>query len=1042
MRDSTHLYSRILGPAVVALLASLPVFAQLEDRTPTGGSNITTRKCVGGANEGTRCNSDSDCNSNNCFDYNIVDLTVNFRTATSAAWTPTAGQMTTIRGYFTAINNTVADITDGQMVLGTISLVVNNGAPNATVQLKAGQCNAGTLGPCLTNADCAAGACNVGGGSTNTGGWGADGKITVGIGCLQNPLCFSHEFMHLIANVRDEYEGALDDTVDNDGDGSIDECNENQSDNRCFGGTNDGQPCAAAAACPGGACRRIVCIDSGGPDPTTAVGCLMRCCLANTDSDLCWAGNHDPNIDTEQSQCRNNNDCWTQFGQEWPSVIQVPAGAPDAGPAVAPAAVGFLTPSVLDRFVAVIDRSGSMDSETPKRIDVSKTTVKDFIDLLGNGTAFGLASFSTASSKDFPPEAGLRALNAAADRTAAKTAVDGLSAGGTTRIGAGLMQGRSMLLEAGGAITLNTVVLLLTDGLNNEPPADPQADLDAALAALAADSIPVFVTCIGEGRDSVQCSYIADRTAGRFVDSAETENLYDAFVEFAALAQGNEFARSQLGTPISDGGTATPISAWVEEGVSEARFLVSWTKPTTNLDLKLYRPDGTEVPAATKILASQGESYVIPNPPQGNWTLQVVGTSVPGGDAFSARTIVDHQMLNVGAGLARSTVAWPDGFLITANPSMGATITGCDVIAVVQRPDGTTASVALDDDGTGADSEEHDGLYEAEFRDFTAGDGIHTFTVNIHCEKGATDFHVHDDPGVGLFPASPDLFTFDRVVRFSGSITGVPENLPPIADICRDVRAECEGVTTPVALDGTCSSDPEGGTLSYLWSSPTGTFADPASPTPTGQFPRGVNGVSLVVTDPEGAPSAPDTGLVVVADTTPPVVTCGVSRTALWPANHQMIDVGLSLSIEEACDPDPDVQILVTSDEHPANVAGAGGATHCPDAIVGTDRSVQLRAERSGTEDGRVYRITVRATDDAGLSGTCTATVTVRKSSGPGGSAVDSGQFYDPTNCHAGGVLPPAVTPRVAPTARDSNRLTSVSSSSGDAPETTPKSNR
>jgi hypothetical protein len=516
----------------------------------------------------------------------------------------------------------------------------------------------------------------------------------------------------------------------------------------------------------------------------------MRCCLANSDSDLCWSGNHDSVQHTEQDQCRSGNDCWTQFGIEWPTVIQVPAGAPAPGPATAPAAVGFLTPSVLDRFVAVIDRSDSMDLETPRRIDVAVTAVKDFIDLLSNGTDFGLASYASAdgspdpagvdSTKDFPSEAGLRALSAAADRTAAKNAVDGLSTrtGGFTRIGAGLLEAQDMLMEAGGAVTLNTSVLLLTDGINNRPSGSAQADLDAALATLAGDNIPVFVTCIGAGRDSVQCSDIADQTAGRFVDSVETDSLYDAFVEFAAEAEGKEISCSQIGVPIAQDELSAPVPALVEDGATEARFVATWTKASSDLDLRLFRPDSTQVPTSSKIVGSQGESYLISNPQAGTWTMRVFGFSVTEAEKFSARSIVDHQELKAPAGLAKSNVQWPAGFHLSVNPSMGLSITECSTSVLVEKPDGTTDTFELRDDGLGFDTDSHDGLYQAEYRDFTAGDGNYTFTITVRCDTEEASFHQHEDPGIGVFPIVPEIPTFERVIRFSGTISGVPANLP------------------------------------------------------------------------------------------------------------------------------------------------------------------------------------------------------------------------------------------------------------------------
>ena len=79
---------------------------------------------------------------------------------------------------------------------------------------------------------------------------------------------------------------------------------------------------------------------------------------------------------------------------------------------------------------------------------------------------------------------------------------------------------------------------------------------------------------------------------------------------------------------------------------------------------------------------------------------------------------------------------------------------------------------------------------------------------------------------------------------------------------------------------------------------------------------------------------------------------------------------------------------------------GSGGPLHCPDALVDlANQTVQLRAERAGTGDGRVYRITVTATDSCGNASICHATVRVPANQGKNGDAVDSGQAFDATVC-------------------------------------------
>jgi hypothetical protein len=139
---------------------------------------------------------------------------------------------------------------------------------------------------------------------------------------------------------------------------------------------------------------------------------------------------------------------------------------------------------------------------------------------------------------------------------------------------------------------------------------------------------------------------------------------------------------------------------------------------------------------------------------------------------------------------------------------------------------------------------------------------------------------------------------------------------------------------------------------------------------------------------------------VAVVDTTPPELACSVTTSELWPANHELVDVGLVVVTSDVCDPEtPTVTTAVTSDESASDELRSGGPVHCPDAVVMPDGTVLLRAERAGTGDGRVYRIVVTSMDSCGNSSECTDEVSVRRSQGTNGEAVDSGQAHDATSC-------------------------------------------
>ena len=97
-------------------------------------------------------------------------------------------------------------------------------------------------------------------------------------------------------------------------------------------------------------------------------------------------------------------------------------------------------------------------------------------------------------------------------------------------------------------------------------------------------------------------------------------------------------------------------------------------------------------------------------------------------------------------------------------------------------------------------------------------------------------------------------------------------------------------------------------------------------------------------------------------------------------------------------DPDGDAvtaTVMKITQDEPVNGLGDGD-TSTDGFGIGTPQA-QVRAERSGTGNGRVYAITFKADD--GKGGTCNATVNVGvpHDQGKGSVAIDDGQNYDST---------------------------------------------
>ncbi|MGH9967461.1 MAG: Ig-like domain-containing protein [Pyrinomonadaceae bacterium] len=147
-----------------------------------------------------------------------------------------------------------------------------------------------------------------------------------------------------------------------------------------------------------------------------------------------------------------------------------------------------------------------------------------------------------------------------------------------------------------------------------------------------------------------------------------------------------------------------------------------------------------------------------------------------------------------------------------------------------------------------------------------------------------------------------------------------------------------------------------------------------------------------------GSPSSATGTITNTPDSAPPTITLDPNvQMTLWPPNHQYQTVEVTdfvLSASDSCDPSVNLNsvyiLKITSDEVED---GAGDGNTLNDIVIAADcKSAQLRAERSGSGDGRVYTITFKVKDAAGNFTTATAKVTVRKS--PNNPAVDSGPNY------------------------------------------------
>jgi len=211
----------------------------------------------------------------------------------------------------------------------------------------------------------------------------------------------------------------------------------------------------------------------------------------------------------------------------------------------------------------------------------------------------------------------------------------------------------------------------------------------------------------------------------------------------------------------------------------------------------------------------------------------------------------------------------------------------------------------------------------------------------------------------------------------SGELRGqliVNDNAPPTVDCPDPVVVECESDEgTEVTLVAQVA-DEDGDALTYFWTVngedypeeeiPSGGETTEVDVEFTGVFDLGEkHTVELTVWDGLADPVTCHTSVTVKDTMDPDVKSIETDPKELWPPNHQMVPVVVSLEIEDDCGPVTSKIVNVESDEA---VDAKGSGNTAPDWEVTGDLTLLLRAERAGPQNGRTYTVTVESTARSG----------------------------------------------------------------------------
>jgi hypothetical protein len=220
-----------------------------------------------------------------------------------------------------------------------------------------------------------------------------------------------------------------------------------------------------------------------------------------------------------------------------------------------------------------------------------------------------------------------------------------------------------------------------------------------------------------------------------------------------------------------------------------------------------------------------------------------------------------------------------------------------------------------------------------------------------------------------------------------------PPSVTPPAPMSASADASCMAAV-PNVVSGTQASDN---------CTPTSSLVITQSPAAGTLVSAGVTAINVTASDAAGNTTTKQVAFTVI-DSTPPTMTLSKSSMAMWPPNHQYQTVNVTdfvSSVSDNCSSLTvnDVVIENVSSDEPADNPSGGDGNTLNDIVINSGcKSVQLRAERDGGRDGRVYTITFAVKDAGGNVTRQTVTVAVPVNQ-IGTNAVNSGAAYTVQGC-------------------------------------------
>lgn len=376
-------------------------------------------------------------------------------------------------------------------------------------------------------------------------------------------------------------------------------------------------------------------------------------------------------------------------------------------------------------------------------------------------------------------------------RSFVQSKITGYASGGTY-INAALQHALGDLKGLRAEATGPECIILLSDGVSQD------TVTDATLRSLKERGVKVNTVAYGSDADRVLLSRIARATGGKtgsivptwgtskstgkqLKSLLATMNLSRFFADL--YAEGRESEQMTQLEGVASGEMVEQEILVDSFGDIDLTVNLYWAKG--DMDLALVRPDGTVIERTAAEAAeadldggkmSDSAFIRVSEPETGTWKVRVTPAAGSGDQAYlTTVSCTGRDNMRMYAAASGDSLTWPAPLVVSA--SFGGAvpaITGATVTAVATCPDGMEVPFELNDNGVNGDEKAGDGVYAAEFKDFTE-DGEYRFDVEGKNVSGKTSWQGYSPAEGGELPEPEPVEPFVRRKSLTVQYDGLPE---------------------------------------------------------------------------------------------------------------------------------------------------------------------------------------------------------------------------------------------------------------------------